>query len=137
MRLLLILISGLLAASHPRLFLTPETLKAARAAIAKPGHHQEAVRTLRARLERGLEAYTGRTGYQVSAYVRELAFDYQLTGDASRCQQAFSQLQGARSFEDQPDSGYGLSRATMSVGYAFAYDWCHAAWTPDQRREIL
>ncbi len=125
-------------ARRPRLFLgdwTPERLRAL--PDASP-HHALVWRELLARLERGIDAYTGRPGYRRSALAREAAFAYRVTGDRRYAELAFTTLRTSRQVdEDQPDRNYSLSRAMMSVGYALAYDWCHDAWTESQRAEIL
>jgi hypothetical protein len=125
-------------AEPPRLFLTPALEYSLRAKVAQPGHHGEAFAALRQRVARGREAYDGRPGYQASALAREAALAYRLTGDPAYADLAYSALAHARAEDqDQPDRGYGLSRAMMSLGYAIAWDWCRDAWSPGQRDAIF
>lgn len=127
------------AEPHPRLFFKEAALAPVRTAVAVPGsHHAEAWARLRARVENGLAAYDGRPGYRASALAREAAFAWRLTREPAFAELAYRTLVASRAAdEDQPDNGYGLSRAMMAVGYALAYDACHDAWTPAQRAEIL
>ena len=124
--------------AHPRLFLSEPAAEELRIRVSTSEHHREAFRLLRARLTDGVSAYDGRTGYRRSALAREAALAYRVTGDPAYADLAYTTLVASRAAdEDQPDSGYGLSRAMMCLGYAIAYDWCWTAWTHTQRAEIL
>lgn len=125
-------------AAHPRLFVTADRIAQVREAIRQPGHHAAAFAQMRARLERGEEAYTGRSGYRRSALAREAAFAWQVTREVRYATLAYATLMASRTLDDdQPDKGYGLSRAMMAVGYALAYDWCFDGWTEQQRADVL
>lgn len=124
--------------AHPRLFLSEPAAEELRIGISTSEHHREAFRLLRVRLDQGVSAYDGRTGYRRSALAREAALAYRITQDRSFAELAYATLIASRAAdEDQPDRGYGLSRAMMCLGYAIAYDWCWTAWNDHQRAEIL
>jgi hypothetical protein len=125
---------------RPRLFVTPERLGRLRALVRgrRGTHHRDAFDQLRARVAAGAGAYgTGKAGYRRSALAREAALAHLVTGDRSLAARAFDALVESEKDEDRPDSGYGLSRAMMCLGHALAYDWCHGAWTPEQRAHTL
>jgi hypothetical protein len=135
---LVLLLSGVSAvAAHPRLFLDADKLAAVRQAITTHPHHRGAYAMMRARIEWGIAGYDGRSGYARSAYVREAAFVYALTGDKRFAGLAYEGILAADGDEDKAHTGYGLSRAMMSMGFALAYDWAWQGWTPAQRSTVL
>lgn len=124
--------------AHPRLFLSEPAAETLRLKVALPGHHQETFRLLLERVARGEAAYDGRPGYRHSALAREAALAFRITQDPAYARLAHATLMASRrADEDQPDAGYGLSRAMMCIGYAMTYDWCWQAWDAAQRSEIL
>lgn len=135
MKLLLLLVP-VLVLGHPRLFLNETRLSELRRGIGKPGHQQSAWRSMEARLLEGVSGYGGRGGYAKSIYVRELAFAAQLTGKAEYCRTAHGMVLAAQTDEDRADTGYGLSRAMMSMGFAMAYDWCYPMWGESERETV-
>jgi hypothetical protein len=123
---------------HPRLFLTEAAAATLRLQAASPGHHREAFRLLLDRVAVGEAGYDGRSGYRRSALAREAALAFRITQDPAYARLAYATLVASRaSDEDQPDAGYGLSRAMMCLGYAITYDWCWQGWDASQRTEIL
>jgi hypothetical protein len=131
----LVLLAGTLGA-HPRLFLTPDRLQAVRDAADHP-HHKAALAALTNRVVRGVDAYKGRPGYALSAYAREAAFLFALTQNRAHADRAYRAIVAAREVEDQAHTGYGLSRAMMSMGFALAYDWAYQGWSSEQRETVL
>lgn len=128
--------------SHPRLFVTPADAERLRRLVQGPRgtHHREAFDRMLARVAAGPgdeTAYDGKPGYRRSAHAREAAFAHVVTGEVRFAELAFRTLDASLAGEDRPDDGYGLSRAMMCLGWALAYDWCHAAWSPAQRAAAL
>lgn len=80
--------------------------------------------------------------YARSYLAQAAAFCYQVTGEAGYADIAYRTLQDIHENPDPderlPESGaHGLSRATVGLGFALAYDWCFEAWDAEQRAYIL
>ncbi len=130
-------------ATHPRLFVTPERVAAVKAAAKAPGsHHAAALGALKSRVDGGdVAAYEGGnpTKYARSYAAREAALMALLSdGPAARryADRAFDIIREVYTDPKQErfaHTGYGLSRAMMSMGLAIPYDWCYPLWTDEQR----
>lgn len=138
----LTLIACLGAPAAPRLLLDQPKLSQLRRLVAVPGSaHQEMLARLRQKVDSG-EALRGTpdNNYGHAYQATMAAFLSQLTGEARYCEQAYSALRAVYAAPN-PESilleqGYGLARATVGTGFAYAYDWCRDAWAPEQSRWV-
>jgi hypothetical protein len=149
---LLAVLSGPLAVlagdvEHPRLFVTAKKLAAIRKAAAadKTGHHHRAIAALKARVDSGdpTKAYRDHiSDYTYSYFAREAALMSQLsTSDAAKkkyADLAYKTIEAIweKPLKRRPETGYGLSRAMMSLGVGIAYDWCYNQWSDQQRSYV-
>lgn len=133
--------------SAPRLFLDSAKLSETRAAIAVPGsHHQVAFAAIKARADQNdwhvydEDLADDNWNYARAWQAREAAFVYLITGDQTYAQNAFDALYAIHSDPDPgcslPESGRALDRAATGMGFALAYDWAKAGWTPSQQDYI-
>lgn len=125
----------------PRLLANEQQLEQIRQAVRQPGTmHAEALAAMRARVDRGFDAYRSgwgpanpRADYLNSWWAREAALVYRLTGDRRYAETAL------RALRQTPDAGVrqmGLWRAQLSLGHAFAYDWAGEAWSEADRKWV-
>ncbi|HBY63416.1 MAG TPA: hypothetical protein DEH78_26630, partial [Solibacterales bacterium] len=119
------------ALAAPRLLLTPDRAVEIRRLAAVAGSpHEAMLRQLRAQVDSPLE--DDNRNYQRAYRATSAAFLSQITGEARYCSLAYQALRDV--YRDTtpesllPDQGYGLARATVGLGFAFAYDWCRDAW---------
>jgi hypothetical protein len=140
--LALLLCAGSLAAS-PRLILTPERAAQLREAVRRPGTPHARIFALLKRQvesESWFDPSSSNWNYGRAYHATAAAFLYQLSGEKQYCTLAFQTLSDIHAKPDPerrlPEEGYGLSRATVGAGFAFAYDWCGAAWMPVQRAAV-
>ncbi|MCH8474390.1 MAG: hypothetical protein LAT55_04085 [Opitutales bacterium] len=76
--------------------------------------------------------------YERSYKAQKEAFLYALTGEAYWAERAYRTLQSIYADPD-PDGRFaergnsGLSRATVGLGFALAYNWCRDAWDEEQQ----
>lgn len=146
--LLFISIFTLNAQEFPRLLVTPERIDEIKAAIQVPGSaHQEAFAAMKAEVDANGEFIVG-GGNRVSSiwnygrsYVAMRAgLLYQLTGEQVYADLAYDALYAVHNDPDPsnrlPNEGYGLARATVGLGFAFAYDFCQDGWTQEQRNYV-
>ncbi|MDY6784898.1 MAG: Calx-beta domain-containing protein, partial [Cyanobacteriota bacterium] len=128
----------------PRLFLDGTKIDELKAAIQVEGsHHQAAFQAMKARVdENDWRVYDenpndGNYNYARSWLAREASLLYLLTEDTSYAQIAYNALYDVENNPDPdnrvPDSGYGLARAMVGMGFAIAYDWARAGWTQQQQ----
>ena len=135
------------AATGPRLFLGEETLQRIRERVRNEpeSHEARAFSVLRARVDRAdladFQATERNWNYARAYLAQSAAFVWQVTRDVRYAEQAYEILRAVhadpgpdRRFPESGDSG--LSRATVGMGFALAYDWCADAWTDNQRGEI-
>lgn len=136
--LILALAVGPIAFAGPRLLLDRAKVAELRRLTAVDG---SAHAWMLARLRQKVESGEAMRGAQNENYARAYqatmaAFLHQITGVANFCAIAHSQLRavydGATSETILPEQGYGLARATVGAGFAYAFDWCRDAWTPEQ-----
>lgn len=139
--LLLICAAALTAA--PRLILTPERAAELRNAIAQPDTpHARIFAMLKRQVESEpwFDPDSSNWNYGRGYHATAAAFLYQLTGEKQYCQTSFQTLSDIHAKPDPdrrlPEEGYGLSRATVGAGFAFAYDWCGEAWSAAQREAV-
>lgn len=131
----------------PRLFLGKETLQRIRHRVRHEpeSHEAQAFSVLRARVERAdledFQATETNWNYARAYLAQSAAFAWQVTREPRYAEQAYEILRAVhaepgpdRRFPESGDSG--LSRATVGMGFALAYDWCADAWTDNQRGEI-
>jgi Ca2+-binding RTX toxin-like protein len=82
----------------------------------------------------------GNYNYARSWLAREAALMYQLTGDQAYADIAFDALFAIHNTPDPdnrlPESGDGLARAMVGMGFAIAYDWARSGWTQEQQDYI-
>ncbi|MFH5885418.1 hypothetical protein ACG2F4_13990 [Halalkalibaculum sp. DA3122] len=121
-----------------------DRLQQIRQAVEVEGsHHAEAFQLLKEKVKDGYEAF-GATesnwNYARSYLAQSAAFLYQLTGNEKYADIAYETLVAVHEDPDPdgrlPEEGYGLSRATVGMGFALAYDWLHDAWSAEQRAYI-
>ncbi|MBW4518309.1 MAG: hypothetical protein KME16_01065 [Scytolyngbya sp. HA4215-MV1] len=133
--------------NHPRLFLTASNLSQIRTAIQVNGSPQQAAfYAMKARVDQNnWRIYDDQPAdtnwnYARSYMAREAALMYQITNNPWYARVAYALLHAIDTDPDPdgrlPDRGYGLSRATVGMGFALAYDWAASGWTPPQREEI-
>ena len=81
-------------------------------------------------------------GYLTSDYTRGfpekmcmLSLAYQITGQQKYADRAYREMDSLNSIPDWTSTKYGyhLNTADILWGFAVAYDWCYAAFTPAQR----
>ncbi|MBZ2183301.1 MAG: formylglycine-generating enzyme family protein [Bryobacter sp.] len=140
--LLLILIGSLGAIAAPRLLIDPDKVAELRRLVAIKGSaHEEMLTRLRQKVDSG-EAVREPTASRYSqAYQANMAaFLAQVTGETRYCEVAYSALravyEGVTPESILPEQGYGLARATVGAGFAYAYDWCRDFWNPEQSRWV-
>lgn len=144
MKLLALLVGACCALSAaPRLVLTPERAAQLRGEIRKPGSPQARIfRLLQRQVEEEpwFDPASPNWNYGRAYHATAAAFLYQITEEKRYCDAAFQSLLDIHAKPDPerrlPEEGYGLSRATVGAGFAFAYDWCREAWS-GQRREAI
>ncbi|MFN9264124.1 MAG: formylglycine-generating enzyme family protein [Acidobacteriota bacterium] len=140
--LLLFCIGSLSAVAAPRLLIDPDKVTELRRLTAVQGSaHEEMLTRLRQKVdaEEALrEAPASR--YGPAYHANMAAFLAQLTGEARYCAVAYRTLRatydGATPETILPDQGYGLARATVGAGFAYAYDWCRDSWSPGETRWV-
>ena len=135
------------AANSPRILLTEERLTRIQRGLDDPAsHYAQAFEVLRQRVESEDIERFGATennwNYARSYLAQAAAFCYQVTGDAEYADIAYRTLRDVHDAPDPdarlPESGaHGLSRATVGLGFALAYDWCYEGWEEHQRQYIL
>ena len=63
-----------------------------------------------------------------------------MSGEASYAQMAYDALHAIHADPGPdnrlPEDGYGLSRATVGLGFAISYDLCYQGWSSSQRSYI-
>ncbi|MDY7013385.1 MAG: Calx-beta domain-containing protein, partial [Cyanobacteriota bacterium] len=131
----------------PRLFLDTAKIDELKAAIEVEGsHHQATFQAIKARVDQNdWRVYDenpndGNHNYARSWLAREAALMYLLTDDTSYAQIAYDTLYDVHNNPDPdnrlPESGYGLARAMVGMGFAIAYDWAKTGWTQQQQDYI-
>ena len=130
------------AAEHPRLFFNDAKVAELRQAIAVPdSHHAQAYAELKARTQKGLDAYREHVApYKRGYMMRELAVVSRLDTDTKTRQaaadQAYQLIQDVYTDARTPVKGSGLARAMMSLSIGLTYDWCYPLWSADQRNNV-
>lgn len=128
----------LLLAAQPRLLLDASKAAQIRQLASVEGSpHQQMLELLRQRVESGAAISDAQNANYGHAYQATMAaFLHLLTADKRHCQLAYDALESvyrnANSETILLEQGYGLARATVGSGFAYAYDWCRAAWSPTQ-----
>ncbi|MBL8233921.1 MAG: hypothetical protein JNL98_35815 [Bryobacterales bacterium] len=134
--LLLIFACEWMMTAAPRLILTHETVQELRRISATKGSAHASMLDLLKRKVDGAKIAAG-DNYGKAYQATSAAFLFQMTKEARYCEVAWQSLQqvyaGANSDSLLPDQGYGLARATVGSGFAYAYDWCGEAWSEDQK----
>ncbi|MFM2091189.1 MAG: hypothetical protein RLZZ127_1678, partial [Planctomycetota bacterium] len=143
-----LLLAPAAAADHPFLLADAPTLARIRAAAAQPGHHREVLAALRQSCDRLGEAIIAGRDRTMTNWAYDRAFlavraatVHAVTGEARYADLALRSLESITADPD-PDGrtmlkGYGLSRSTVVVGYALAWDLAAAAWPAERRAKIL
>lgn len=132
-----LLLAPLVLSAAPRLLLTPAKVTELRQRIRVPASPQAAMfAQLQAQVDQPPASGAYALGYRATA----AAFLYQLTAEPRHCAVALSSLRQVYA-DPAPtaltaEQGYGLARATVGTAFAYAYDWCGEAWTPDERAWI-
>lgn len=134
--LLLIFACDWIVPAAPRLLLTQQKVAELRRISAIKGSaHASMLDLLKRKVDSAKIAPSDNYGkaYQATS----AAFLFQMTQDTRYCKVALQSLQqvyaGANRDSLLPDQGYGLARATVGSGFAYAYDWCGEAWREDQK----
>jgi hypothetical protein len=133
------------AGEHPRVFLDAERIAEIRQAITVDGStHQRVWESLRRDVDRSESWWDPQSknwNYGRAYLAQAAAFCYLVTGEKQYARQAWQTLKDIHDKPDPdrrlPERGYGLSRATVGMGFGVAYDWCHDAWTPEQRTYVM
>lgn len=140
--LILALVGCFGAPAAPRLLIDgSKVLELRRLAAVKGSAHAEMLARLRHKVETGEATRGPRTNNYGQAYQATMAaFLYQVTTEAKYCATAYDALQSVYEGADQEtillEQGYGLARATVGTGFAYAYDWCREAWQAEQSRWV-
>ncbi len=131
---------------HPRLFVNDKLLAAVRKAAQKSGsHHQRAVAALKTRVDKGepVEAYGDHIGDYAYSYLAREAALLSLLATSKAEKKKYADLAyktveaiWEKPLKRRPETGYGLSRAMMSLGVGIAYDWCYPLWSDKQRSYV-
>jgi len=129
---------------HPRLFVKANRVPELQTAVSGGStHHVEAFEALIARVDQNdwtmydenLE--DNNWNYARSWLAREAALAYLITEDTRYVTIAYDALESIYSDPDPdnllPDTGDGLSRAMLGMGFALVYDWCYDDLTQAQR----
>jgi hypothetical protein len=143
MRILVPALLGCVGApAAPRLLIgESQVLELRRLSAVKGSPHEEMLARLRQKVEAGETTRGSRSNNYGQAYQATMAaFLYQMTSEAKYCATAYDALHAVYQAADQetilPEQGYGLARATVGAGFAYAYDWCRDAWNPEQSRWV-
>lgn len=146
--LALLLLAATPAVDHPSLLVDRTRMQAIAAAVQVPGSsHAEMFALLKADVDAkaaSVIAGGSRTGtnwnYARAALATEAGMLYAITGTQSYATIAYDALAAVHSDPDPggnlPESGVGLRRATVGIGFALAYDLCHDGWTQAQRDHV-
>ena len=137
----------LMAAAAPRQegpLLLNGRLASLREAVRQEGStHGLAWRQMLARLEDERHWFSRNSGnwnYGRSGRAQAAALAYQISGDAKWGRLAYQSLRDIHADPDPdgrlPESGYGLSRAAVGAGFAYAWNWARSAWREAERSEI-
>ncbi|MFM2090254.1 MAG: hypothetical protein RLZZ127_743, partial [Planctomycetota bacterium] len=141
--------AALAAAEGPHLLVDADALARIRAAAAIPGsHHGQALAANRDWCDRlgegiikGRDRSTGNWAYDRSYLAVKAAAVHAVTGDPAYAGLALRALEAITADPDPEkrtmEDGTGLSRATVTVGYALAWDLAAPAWPADRRARIL
>ncbi len=132
---------------HPRLFLTYQRVEEIKQAIkVHNSHHQQAFKALKTRVNQrdwrvyGASLNDGNWNYARSYLAREAALMYLITNNRQYAQIAHTAISDIYNVPDPdnrlPDTSYGLSRATVGLNLAIAYDWAYHGWTQAQRDDV-
>jgi hypothetical protein len=126
---------------HPRLFITPQRIEALREAVDEAdSFHARVFEVIKQRVDGDdWHAYEGPANIARAAMAREAAMVYQITDDRRYAELAYRTLMAiARNPRGRGriDSGNGLNRAAVGLGFAITYDWCYPGWTNEQRRAV-
>ncbi len=120
--------------AQARLLLTDSRLEAIRLAAGVPGSPHAAMRAL---LDEKLRQPLPDGHYDRAYFATLAAFQARLTRQPSWCALSYAALESMVTSPAAdaylPDQGYGLARATVGAGFAFAYDWCRQDWNERQQ----
>jgi hypothetical protein len=120
---------------HPRLLVTPERLESLRQSIRARGYLQDTFQALKARVDAREHSALVKTPAKLrmngTVLAREAAFLYLLTNDLHYAAVAFSIVESAYN-----EAVSETSDIRTALDAAFAYDWCHGAWSPAQRDTV-
>lgn len=120
-----------LAAGHPRIWFTAAEVPGLRQQCLAGGA-KGALDQVRRQAANDKQSATGRAF--------DLAFLYQMTGDAAHAKQAIALIRGNKAFDwvGLFNSGhpYGGANVGMADPLACVFDWCHDQMTDDDRRAI-
>ena len=128
---------------HPRLFLTAERLQQLRSNLKQDATLQAWSAMLRQDADADLAADpprydpTNRPAVTSAergtpARVENLAMMYHLTGERRYADRVWRELEALDAFPDWHQASW-LDTAEVTAGFAVAYDWLYAFWTPEQR----
>ena len=145
--------AGQLHADAPSLlYLSTERVLELQSAVQVPGsHHAEAYAAMKYRVDTVRADFSDLSLYDTGAnprdsllgyFAREAAMVYLITGDPDYAQSTFAALYKVYNDPDPYDSrlltnAHGLSRGTMGVSFALAYNWAWTGLTPQQREWLF
>lgn len=124
------------AAAHPRAILTPSTLDRVRSELAAGDA------TITGAWDATLARIAGPdSGYATDGSAglyraRDAAFVYEVTGNQSYADLAYTSLMAGASFVTTSDTNEGLNIARADLLLAPAYDWGYNGWTDEQRENV-
>lgn len=158
---LLFLSNIAISEQHPRIILDRDKINEVRRSILNPeSHNRKGYEMLKAKVDENnyklFNYYEKNYNYNRSYLAHAAAFMYQLTEDTKYAEIAFEQIedifkepdpQRRTSFseiiptkliegERYLDKNVGLSRSTIGMSIAFAYDWCYNGWSEEQRAYV-
>jgi len=131
---------------HPRIWLTPQALKALRQAVRPGGPRHEVFREVKREADRLLKR-RDTVEYKILgprllsqsrrclSRVQTLALTYLLTGESAYAERAWRELEAAAKFPDWNPSHF-LDTAEMSCAFGIGYDWLYS-WMDEARRRTV
>jgi hypothetical protein len=131
---------------HPRIWITPEAVKALRQAVRPGGPRHKVFRDLKEDADRWLRR-KGTVEYKIVGprllsqsrrcldRVQTLGLTYLLTGEAKYADRAWKELEAAAAFPDWNPSHF-LDTAEMSCAFGLGYDWLYHWMDEGKRRTV-
>ncbi|MFO8013018.1 MAG: heparinase II/III family protein [Phycisphaerae bacterium] len=135
-----------LRTGHPRIWITPDALKALRQAVRPGGPRHKVFAEVKEEADRLLKR-RGTVEYKIVgprllsqsrrclSRVQTLGLTYLLTGEAKYAERAWRELEAASAFPDWNPSHF-LDTAEMSCAFGIGYDWLYH-WMDEAKRRTV